>query len=86
MRRVMEDFLSTFVAGICEGAKPDSVVASPPYEDAIKFVRSALAVCGKGAALKLPLAFLEPRSDRGSWLADHRLQCFIFCGGRRTAV
>jgi len=72
------DFPSTFVEGICQGAKPDWVVTSPPYKDAIKFVRSALSVCGKGAALKLPLAFLESCSDRGSWLADHPPQCCIF--------
>ena len=50
-------FPSTFVGGICEGANPDWVLTSPPYKDAIKLVRSALAVCGKGAALKLSLAF-----------------------------
>lgn len=72
------EFPSKFVEGICQGAKPDWIVTRPPYKDAIKFMRSALAVCGMGAALKLPLSFLGPCADRGSWLSDHPPQCCIF--------
>ncbi|CAN0056580.1 unnamed protein product, partial [Pylaiella littoralis] len=52
------------------GKRPDWVVTSPPYKGAVGFVKAALAVATKGAALKLPLSFLEPCADRGGWLAE----------------
>lgn len=72
------DFADSFVSGVCEGAKPNWVVTSPPYKNVVGFVRAALAVCRMGAALKLSLAILTPCSDRESWLVKNAPHICIF--------
>lgn len=56
----------------------DWVVTSPPYKKAINFVKAAMSVAKYGVALKLPLSFLEPCSDRGTCLQENPLSACIF--------
>lgn len=73
----LASFPSDFLAAN-SGKQPDWVITSPPYKDALAFVKVALSLAKEGAALKLPLSFLEPCSARGGWLRDNPLAMCIF--------
>ena len=50
--------------------KPSFVIGSPPYKDAIKFVRNSMKLATKAVCLKLRLTFMEPCLDRAEPCLD----------------
>ncbi|CAN0255934.1 unnamed protein product, partial [Ascophyllum nodosum] len=51
-----------------EGRRPEWFVTSPPYRNALTFVKNACRIATVGVAFKLRLSFLEPVVSRAQWL------------------
>lgn len=67
----LRSFAEDFLAANAGESRPDWVLMSPPYKGALAFVQVALALTKEGAAIKLPLSFLEPCTDRAVWLRNN---------------
>ncbi|CAN0187597.1 unnamed protein product [Ectocarpus sp. 12 AP-2014] len=82
----LESFPDELVAASSR-KRPDWVVTSPPYNDALAFVKAAKSLATKGVAVKLPPSFLEPYADRGGWLQMNPPSvCVILRRDRYTCV
>ena len=54
-----------------EGRRPEWFVTSPPYRNALTFVKNACRIATVGVAFKLRLSFLEPVVSRAQWLTEN---------------
>ncbi|CAN0001145.1 unnamed protein product [Pylaiella littoralis] len=73
----LESFPEDFLAAN-SGKRPEWVVTSPPYNNALTFVKAAMSLATKGVAFKMPLSFLEPCADRGGWLKTNPPSVCVF--------
>ncbi|CAN0402120.1 unnamed protein product, partial [Pylaiella littoralis] len=61
-------FVEHFMDG---GRRPDWVVSSPPYKNALVILKNACQIAKVDVAFKLRLNFLEPVPSRAQWLIDN---------------
>lgn len=68
MDAASEEFCAAFQE---EALRPDWIVTSPPYHNALEIVKVAIRVSKIGVAFKLRSTFLEPTLTRATWLKNN---------------